>query len=46
MGFIDLEKAHDSVNRKALWQVWRMYDMRNNFLSGIMSMYIDSSAFV
>ena len=27
VGIIDLEKAYDSVNREALWQVLRMYDV-------------------
>ena len=27
MGFIDLEKTYDRVNREALWQVLRMYDV-------------------
>ena len=27
VGFIDLEKAYDSVNRKDLWQVLIMYDV-------------------
>ena len=26
VGFIDLEKAYDRINREALWQVLRMYD--------------------
>ena len=27
VGFMHLEKAYDRVNREALWQVLRMYDM-------------------
>ena len=27
MGFIDLEKTYDRVNREALWQVLRMCDV-------------------
>ena len=27
VGFMDLEKANDRVNREALWQVLRMYDV-------------------
>ena len=42
MGFIDLEKAYDRVNREALWQVLRMYDVGGKLLSGIKSMYVDS----
>ena len=46
MGFIDLEKMYDRVNRKALWPVLRMYDVEDKRLSGIKNMYVDSSAFV
>ena len=46
MDFIDLEKAHDRVNRDALWQVFRMYNVGNKLLSGIKNMYVDSSACV
>ena len=27
MGFIDLEKVYDRINREALWHVLRMYDV-------------------
>ena len=46
VGFIDLEKAYDRVNRNNLWQVLRMYDVGDKLLSGIKSMYVDSIAYV
>ena len=46
MGFIDLEKAYDRVNREALWQVMRFYDVRVKLLEEIKSMYVDSLACV
>ena len=42
--FIDLEKAYDRVNREALLQVLRMYDVGGKLLNGIRSMYINSVA--
>ena len=44
MGFIDLEKEYDKVNREDLWQVLRMYDLLSKLLGGIKSVYIDSLA--
>ena len=44
MGFIDLEKPYNRVNREALWQVFRWYDMEGKLFIGIKSMYVDSSA--
>ena len=44
MGFLDLEKAYDRVNRDVLWQVLRMYEVGGKLLSGIKSMYVDSLA--
>ena len=46
MGFIDLEKTYGKVNRETFSQVLKMYDMGSKLLSGIKSMYIDSSACV
>ena len=31
VGFIDLKKAYDMVNREPLWQVLKMYDLGVNF---------------
>ena len=44
MGFIDLDKVYDRVNREALWQELRMYDVGGKLLSGIKSIYVDSLA--
>ena len=44
--FIDLEKAYNRVNRKALWHVLRMYDMGGKLLSGIKTKYVDCLAYV
>ena len=38
VGFTDLEKAYDRINREALWQVLRMYD-GGKLLNGIKSMF-------
>ena len=46
VGFIDLENAHNRVNREVLWQVLRMYDVGGKLLSEIKSTYDDSSACV
>ena len=44
MGFIDLKKAYERVNRKALWQVLRMYGVGGKLLSKIKSMYANRLA--
>ena len=36
---MDFEKAYDRVNREALWQVLRMYDVGGKLLNGIKSMH-------
>ena len=42
VGFIDLEKANDRLNREVLRQVFRIYDVVGKMLSGIKSMYVDN----
>ena len=46
MGFVYLEKTHYRVNREALWQVLRMYDVDDKLLNGIKSLYVNSLACV
>ena len=46
VGFIDLEKEYDGVNRGALWQVLGVCDVGGILLNGIKSMHVDSSACV
>ena len=43
MGFIDLEKVYDRVNKEALWQVLIIHDMGGKLLSGIKSVYVNRS---
>ena len=43
MGFMDLEKGYDRINREELWQVLRMYDVGGKLLNGIKSMYVYNS---
>ena len=35
VSFMNLEKAYERVNREALWQVLRMYDVGTKLLNGI-----------
>ena len=44
VGFMDLEKTYDMVNRAALWQVLRCYGVSGKLLSRIKNMYADSLA--
>src|SRR5678815_2512593 len=46
LGFMDLQKAYDMVNREALWQVFVIYGIGGRLLNGIKSMYDDSEACV
>ena len=40
VGFIDLEKAYDRVNKEALWEMLRVYDVSGKLLTGIKSMHV------
>ena len=44
MGFIDLGKAYDRVNREARQQVLRMYDVGGKLLNGIRNIYVNRLA--
>ena len=46
VGFMDLEKVYDRVNREALWQVLKMYDVGGKLLNCIKSIYVNSLAYV
>ena len=42
MGFMDLEKAYERVNKEAICQVLRMYDVGGKLLNDIRSIYVKS----
>ena len=44
VGFIDLGKAYDRVNREARQQVLRMYDVGGKLLNGIRNIYVNRLA--
>ena len=44
MGFMDLEKAYDRVNRETHLQLLRMYDLGVKLLSGVRNMYVNRLA--
>ena len=46
MSFIDLGIVYDKVNKKALWQVLRMYDVGGKLLNSIKSMFVNSLTYV
>ena len=46
VGFMDLKKACGRVNREALWQIPRMYDVGCKLLNGIKSMHVNGLACV
>ena len=44
VGFTNLEKVYNWVNRVGLWQLLRMHDAGGKLLSGIKSMHVESLA--
>ena len=44
--FYGLEEPYDRVNRKALWQVLRIYDVDGKLLNGMKRMNVNSLACV
>ena len=42
--FMDLEKAHDTIDRHGMWQMPRVYGVGGNLLKVVQSFYIDSRA--
>ena len=48
VGFMDLEKAYDRVDREAVWQVLRMYDVDNKLFkhTNIKNMNVNNLAYV
>ena len=46
MGFMDLKKAYDRVNREALWKLLRMCDVGGKLLNGMKSVYVKNLAWV
>ena len=46
MGFTNNEKANNRVNKKAIFQVIRMYDMDGKQLNGNKSIYVNILAYV
>ena len=44
--FMDLEKAYDRVDRKALWTVLGFYGVGGKLLTAIKSFYVNSRAYV
>ena len=44
--FIDLKKAHDTINRHGIWQMLRVYGVGGKLLKVVQSFYIDGRACV
>ena len=44
--FMDLEKAHDTIDRHGMWQMLRVYGVGRKLLKAVESFYVDSRACV
>ena len=44
--FMDLEKAYDTIDRHGMWQMLRVYGVREKLFKAVQSFYVDSRAFV
>ena len=44
--FIDLEKAYDTIDRRGMWQMLRVYGVGGKLLKAEQRFYIDSRACV
>ena len=44
--FMDLEKAHDTIDRHGMWQMVRVYGVGGKLLKAVQSFYVDSRACV
>ena len=46
LGFMDLEKAYDTIDLHGMWQMLRVYGVGRKLLKAVQSFYIDSRACV
>ena len=46
VGFMDLGKVYDKVNRETIWQMMTIYDVDGKLLNGIKNMNVNSLASV
>ena len=43
---MDLEKAHDTIDRHGMWQMLRVYGVRGKLSKAVQSFYVDRRACV
>ena len=44
--FVDLEKAYDTIDEDAMWQMLRVFGVGGKLLKTVQSVYVDSRACV